>query len=72
MQLDHAMLQNLLKLSDREFEEVIRAIAKEAGIDPAALPITQGNIATLRMALRSATPEDLNAIAGAFEAYRKS
>ncbi len=71
MQLDPTMLQNLLNLSDREFEGVIRTLAKEAGLDPAALPITAENISTLRMALRTATPEDLNAIAGAFEAYRK-
>ncbi len=72
MQLDQNMLNQLLTLSDRDFEAVIRSLAKEAGLDPAALPLTPEALSAIRLGLRNATPEDLGAITAAFENRRNN
>ncbi len=69
MQFDKRMLDRILKMSDRELNELIAKIAAEAGIDPSSIGLNDASLSGLRQALGSATTEDvqrLNQIYGNF------
>ena len=72
MQIDKKMLDRLLTLNDAELGELIRKIAAEAGIDPAALGMNPENITALRSALGSANPQQLEQYQQIYSEYRKN
>jgi hypothetical protein len=71
MQIDKRMLDRLLTMNDEQLGDLIRKIAAEAGIDPAALGMNPENIATLRTALGSADAQDLAQYNRIYDEYRK-
>ena len=72
MQLDKRMLEKLLTMNDAQLAEVIRGIAAETGIDPAALGLNPENIQSLRQALGMATEEDLQRLNLVYDSYKQS
>jgi len=72
MQLDKRMLEKLLTMNDAQLAEVIRGIAAETGIDPAALGLNTENIQSLRQALGMATEEDLQRLNLVYDSYKQS
>jgi len=72
MQIDKKMLDRLLTLNDEQLGDLIRKIAAEAGIDPAALGMNPENISALRQALGSADTQDLEQYSQIYNTYRKN
>lgn len=72
MQIDRKSLEKLLTLNDRQLGMMIKKIASESGIDPAALNINTNDIASVRRALSGATDEDIKMITQQYEDYRKN
>ena len=72
MQLDKRMLEKLLSMNDDQLAQVIRQIAAETGIDPAALGLNPENINTLRLALGMATNEDLQNLNLIYNDYKQN
>ena len=72
MQIDRKSLEKLLTLNDRQLEMMIKKIAAESGIDPAALNINPNDISSVRRALSGATDEDIKMITQQYESYKKN
>ena len=72
MQIDRRSLEKLLTLNDRQLEIVIKRIAAESGIDPAALNINPNDISSVRRALSGATDEDIKMITQQYEDYKRN
>ena len=72
MQLDKRMLDRLLAMNDEQLAEVIRQIAAETGIDPAALGLNPENIQSLRLALGMASNEDLQKLNLIYNDYKQN
>lgn len=72
MQLDKRMLDRLLAMNDEQLAEVIRQIASETGIDPAALGLNPENIQSLRLALGMASNEDLQNLNLIYNDYKQN
>ncbi len=72
MQLDQKMLNRLLTMNDEQLGEVVREIAREAGIDPALLGIDPQNIKSIRQALGAANDTDLQQLNEVYQAYRQN
>lgn len=72
MQIDRKKLDRILGMSDEQLSELVRAIANEAGVDPATLGLNPQNIQSIRTALGSATDQDLEQLNGVYEEYRKN
>ncbi len=70
MQLDERAVNRLLSLNDKQLEELIRRIGTESGIDLGAFHITSTDADSIRTALRSFTPDDLERANEALNAYR--
>ncbi len=71
MQLDKRMLERLLTLNDEQLAELIRTIAKEAGIDPDRLGLDPNNVKSVRHALTHATDADMQAMDAVYRDYRQ-
>ena len=71
MQIDQKMLNRLLTMNDEQLGNLIQEIAREAGIDPAALGMNPQNIADVRRALGSATDGDIQKMNEVYEEYRR-
>ncbi len=72
MQIDRKSLEKLLTLNDRQLGLVIKKLASESGIDPAALNINPNDIASVRRALSGATDEDIRKITQQYEDYKRN
>lgn len=72
MQFDKRMLDRILKMSDRELNELIAKIAAEAGIDPSSIGLSDANLSNIRQALGSATNEDIQRLNEVYGAYRQN
>ncbi|MBQ2734448.1 MAG: hypothetical protein IJF33_01310 [Clostridia bacterium] len=72
MQLDKKMLDRVLMMNDEQLGELIRRIATEAGVDPAALGLNTQNIQGVRQALGSATEEDVKELNAVYESYKQN
>ena len=59
MELDKNMLSRLLTLDDASLLQAITLIAKESGIDPSKLGISNVDTKKLRAALENADDEDI-------------
>lgn len=62
MQLDRKSLNRLLLLSDRQLQAVIDKLTREYGLDLSGFRVRQGDMESLRQAIRSASDEDLLAL----------
>ena len=72
MQLDKQKLSLLLSLPDNALKAVLFDIAKEAGVDPAALGLDLNQLSRVRAALASATDADLAAISRLLEEQKRT
>ena len=72
MQIDQKTLNRLLSMRDDQLAAVIRKIAADAGIDPAALGLNPNNVAEIRRALGSASSEDLEQLGEIYNTYRQN
>ena len=72
MKLDKRMVNRLLTLDDEQLGNVIKSIAAESGIDPAALGLNPNSIQSIRTALGMAREEDLKHMEEIYNAYRHS
>ncbi len=72
MQLDQKTLNRLLAMNDEQLSNVVREIAREAGIDPALLGIDPKNIQSIRQALGAANDTDLQQLNEVYNAYRQN
>ena len=72
MQIDQKMLNRLLTMNDDQLGEIIKAIATEAGIDPAMLGLNPNNIQSIRQALGSATEQDLQQLNAVYDTYKQN
>ncbi|MBE6627945.1 MAG: hypothetical protein E7629_03370 [Ruminococcaceae bacterium] len=70
MKLDKRMVNRLLTLDDEQLGNVIKSIAAESGIDPAALGLNPNSIESIRAALGMAREEDLKQMEEIYNAYR--
>lgn len=59
MQLDKKSLNRLLALSDRQLQIFVEKLATEYGLDLSHFQVREGDIQSLRNAIRNATDEDL-------------
>ena len=59
MQLDKKSLNRLLALSDRQLQIFVEKLATEYGLDLSHFQVREGDIPSLRNAIRNATDEDL-------------
>lgn len=71
MQLDKKMLNRVLMMNDDQLGELIKSIAAEAGIDPAALGLNTQNIQGIRQALGNATEADLKELNTVYDSYKQ-
>ena len=62
MQLDRKMLDRLLALNDRQLEMVIEKLASEYGLDLSRFQVREGDMESLRRAIRNASDDDLLSI----------
>ena len=72
MKPDKRTVNRLLAMNDQQLTDLIRTIAKEAGIDPALLGLNPDHIQSLRSALESADEQMLEQMGEVYEVYRKS
>ena len=72
MQLDRKMLDRLLNLNDDQLSELIKGIAREAGIEPAQLGLNPDSIHSIRSALGSATEQDLAHLHNVYQSYKQN
>lgn len=70
MILDKNTLEKILRLPDDQLLTVIRALAKESGIDISNLNIGKNQLDSIRKALSSATPEDVSRAADIIRGYK--
>jgi len=71
MQLDRKKLDRLLRMNDEQLSLLIQSIARESGVDPAALGLNPNNIQSIRNALEGATDEDLAQLNRIYTDYRR-
>jgi hypothetical protein len=71
MQLDRNMLERLLTMNDEQLGELVKRIAREAGVDPAQLGLNPENIQSVRQALGGASAEDVAQMNAIYQAYRE-
>ena len=71
MQIDRNALEKLLSLNDRQLKVIINKLAKENGIDLSGFNIDAKDINSVRLGLSSATDEDIERVARAYEQNRK-
>ena len=62
MQLDRKMLDRLLALNDRQLEAVVERLAREYGLDLSRFQVREGDMESLRRAIRNASDADLLSI----------
>lgn len=62
MQLDRKMLDRLLALNDRQLQAVIDKLVSEYGVDLSGFQVREGDMASLRRAIRNASDEELLSI----------
>lgn len=62
MQLDRKMLDRLLALNDRQLQTVIDKLVSEYGLDLSGFQVREGDMASLRRAIRNASDEELLSI----------
>ena len=72
MQIDKKQLEKLLMLNDRQLGVIIKKLAADSGIDPAALNINPNDIASVRRALSTATDEDIKNIVAQYEEHKRN
>lgn len=72
MQIDRNALNRILNMDDRQLEALIKQIAAETGIEPAALGLNPQNIAGVRQALSTATDADVAKLDALYADYRQS
>lgn len=72
MKLDKRMVNRLLSLDDEQLGNVIKSIAAESGIDPAALGLNPENVQSIRAVLGMARQEDLQQMEEIYNAYRQN
>lgn len=72
MQIDRNALNRILSMNDEQLAALIREIAGETGIDPAALHIDPSNISGVREALSGATEQDVAQLDALYADYRRS
>ncbi len=63
MKLDRKALNRLADMNDAQLRAVIEKLVGEYHLDLSAFHVTQGDITSLRRALRTATDEELTALA---------
>ena len=71
MQIDREALSKLQTLNDRQLKLLIQKLVVQSGLNPADFNIDLQSIDSVRMALRTATDDDLKKIAEQYEANRK-
>lgn len=71
MQIDREALNKLQTLNDRQLKMLIQKLVVQSGLNPAEFNIDPQSIDSIRLALRTATDEDLQKIADQYEANRK-
>ena len=71
MQIDRESLNKLQSLNDRQLKMLIQKLVVQSGLNPADFNIDPQSIDSIRLALRTATDEDLKKIAEQYEASRK-
>jgi len=71
MQIDRKMLNNLLKLNDRQLQAIFIRLATESGLDPSQFNVNLQNVQSIRSAIENASDEDLTKIAEQYEANKK-
>lgn len=71
MQIDREALNKLQTLNDRQLKTLIQKLVVQSGLNPADFHIDPQSIDSIRLALRTATDEDLQRIAEQYEANRK-
>lgn len=72
MELDQNMLNRLLSMNDKQLAEVVKRIAREAGIDPSQLGLNPDHMESIRQALGGASAEDLQQMNAIYQAYREN
>ena len=72
MQIDRNALNRILGMNDEQLSALITQIAKETGIDPAALGLNPQNIAGVRAALSGATESDIQKLDVLYADYRRN
>lgn len=72
MQIDRNALNRILGMNDEQLSALITQIAKETGIDPAALGLNPQNIAGVRSALSGATESDIQKLDALYADYRRN
>lgn len=71
MQIDREALNKLQTLNDRQLKMLIQKLVVQSGLNPSDFNIDPQSIDSIRLALRTATDEDLKKIADQYEANRK-
>jgi hypothetical protein len=71
MQINPKMLRLLLSMNDDQLAGVIRALAAEAGINPAELSLDAARLNSIRSALGSVREEDLSSLSSLYEEFRR-
>ena len=71
MQIDREALNKLQTLNDRQLKMLIQKLVAQSGLNPAEFNIDPQSIDSIRLALRTATDQDLQKIADQYEANRK-
>ena len=72
MQIDRNALNRILGMNDEQLSALITQIAKETGIDPAALGLNPEHIAGVRAALSGATESDIQKLDALYADYRRN
>lgn len=72
MQIDRNALNRILGMNDEQLSALITQIARETGIDPAALGLNPQNIAGVRSALSGATESDIQKLDALYADYRRN
>ena len=72
MQIDRNALNRILGMNDEQLSALITQIAKETGIDSAALGLNPQNIAGVRAALSGATESDIQKLDALYADYRRN
>lgn len=64
MQFDRKSVDRMLNMEDDSLRQLIAGLARDAGIDPAALKIGSADLAALRRAFGAMSDEELRRLAG--------
>lgn len=64
MQFDRKSVDRMLNMEDDSLRQLIAGLARDAGIDPAALKIGPADLAALRRAFGAMSDEELHRLAG--------